>query len=560
MPFRGRCSLCGELKQVSVNRQLNDNCCNTCYVKRFQPHYTCAGCGWVGPMRWVVDPDEGTRLCKTCYASQIHLATCSHCGARNARIHHRKRDGKVICIECYHQHYQRARRADRDGPTKHQRDSLVDMHAIAAERGGWCLAEAYEDSQTNMRWRCRHGHEWEATAAAVKYGTWCAACAGIARGTMKQMHALAAENGGVCLSAHYEGGGKPLQWRCVRGHEFTAPPAQIRQGTWCAECAGTRRLTIEEMHALARERGGACLSDAYVNSREHLRWRCAEGHEWSATPGSIKNLRSWCPTCAGGVKPVLAELQAHARGRGGRLLATKYRSGKDPLRWRCGERHEWDAPWDRIRGGAWCPECARERMRLPKPRKTLADMHAYAALFGGQCLAEYYVNSTTKIQWRCAMGHEFEAVPSSVKAGHWCPECAGVRRGSLDDLRALARARGGECLSREYHGVMTDYRWRCAEGHEWVALGNRVRRGSWCPHCAGRLRLTIEEMQSLARERGGLCLSTVYVNSQTHLRWRCAEGHEWEAVPSSVKLGRWCRLCMVEARVARTATARASRL
>ena len=88
-----------------------------------------------------------------------------------------------------------------------------------------------------------------------------------------------------------------------------------------------------------------------------------------------------------------------------------------------------------------------------------------------------------------------------------------MRRGSLDDLRALARARGGECLSREYHGVMTDYRWRCAEGHEWVALGNRVRRGSWCPHCAGRLRLTIDEMQALARERGGLCLSTVYVFS-----------------------------------------------
>jgi hypothetical protein len=77
------------------------------------------------------------------------------------------------------------------------------------------------------------------------------------------------------------------------------------------------------------------------------------------------------------------------------------------------------------------------------------------------------------------MGHEFGAVPSSAQADHWCPECAGVRRGSLDELRAL---------------------------------GNRVRRGGWCPHCAGRLRLTTEEMQALARERAGLvcprCIST----------------------------------------------------
>ena len=78
------------------------------------------------------------------------------------------------------------------------------------------------------------------------------------------------------------------------------------------------------------------------------------------------------------------------------------------------------------------------------------------------------------------MGHEFGAVPSSAQADHWCPECAGVRRGSLDDLRAL---------------------------------GNRVRREGWCPHCAGRLRLTTEEMQALARERAGL-VSTVYINSE----------------------------------------------
>jgi len=38
-------------------------------------------------------------------------------------------------------------------------------------------------------------------------------------------------------------------------------------------------------------------------------------------------------------------------------------------------------------------------------------------------------------------------------------------------------------------------RWRCAEGHEWSALPERIRRGAWCPMCAGR---TIEGMQALA--------------------------------------------------------------
>ena len=30
-----------------------------------------------------------------------------------------------------------------------------------------------------------------------------------------------------------------------------------------------KRLTIEEMHTLAANRGGKCLSDKYVNTRTH---------------------------------------------------------------------------------------------------------------------------------------------------------------------------------------------------------------------------------------------------------------------------------------------------
>lgn len=31
---------------------------------------------------------------------------------------------------------------------------------------------------------------------------------------------------------------------------------------------------------------------------------------------------------------------------------------------------------------------------------------------------------------------------------------------------------------------------------------------------------------AIARGHGGACVSTEYVNSQSHLRWRCADGHD----------------------------------
>jgi hypothetical protein len=44
-------------------------------------------------------------------------------------------------------------------------------------------------------------------------------------------------------------------------------------------------------------------------------------------------------------------------------------------------------------------------------------------------------------------------------------------------------------------------------------------------------KFTIKDMQGIAEARGGKCLSTEYVNSNTHLEWECSEGHHWETTP-----------------------------
>jgi len=44
-------------------------------------------------------------------------------------------------------------------------------------------------------------------------------------------------------------------------------------------------------------------------------------------------------------------------------------------------------------------------------------------------------------------------------------------------------------------------------------------------------------------KRGGKCLSDTYVNNQTKLLLECAEGHQWEAAPNSIKNGSWCPHC-----------------
>lgn len=62
-------------------------------------------------------------------------------------------------------------------------------------------------------------------------------------------------------------------------------------------------------------------------------------------------------------------------------------------------------------------------------------------------------------------------------------------------------------------------------------------------YCAGNRKKTIEDMQKLAAERGGKCLSTSYQSVHKKLLWECAEGHRWKTVPAVVIRGNWCPDC-----------------
>jgi hypothetical protein len=59
------------------------------------------------------------------------------------------------------------------------------------------------------------------------------------------------------------------------------------------------RLTIEEMQEIAKSKGGECLSEKYVNAHSKLEWKCSRGHIWSATPSNIKKASGvqYVPIC-----------------------------------------------------------------------------------------------------------------------------------------------------------------------------------------------------------------------------------------------------------------------
>ena len=176
-------------------------------------------------------------------------------------------------------------------------------------------------------------------------------------------------------------------------------------------------------------------------------------------------------------------------------------------------------------------------------KMTISEMQEIAKKKGGQCLSERYINGHTNLTWQCKKGHQWDATPANVKRGSWCPACAGSKRGTIKKMREIAEEHGGQCLSLEYINSITKLTWRCKKGHQWDATPHSLHEGHWCPVCAGVQKGTIEQMQKIARERGGQCLSEKYVGALSKLKWQCKNGHQWEAPSHSLQQGHWCRLC-----------------
>lgn len=353
---------------------------------------------------------------------------------------------------------------------------------------------------------------------------------------LEQLKRLASKKGGACLSAKYLGVDAKLQWKCKNGHRWMATPYKVKgQGTWCPTCAKLPRLTIADAIKVAKRRRGMCVSKT-MSLSEKLSWTCDQKHQWEALYDNVRD-GSWCPRCARVQRLTIQDMHEAATRREGQCLSSNYVNGREKLSWRCQQGHEWLARGDDVRQGKWCPYCTGTA------KLSIQDMYFAAEARGGKCLSHIYVNGRKKLSWECSAGHIWTASPDGVRQGKWCPKCAGTSRLSIEDMRALASERGGECLSIEYINSSTKLLWKCSAGHEWTANSDGIKQGKWCPKCAGTSRLSIEDMQILAEQRGGKCISTEYFNVGTKLTWQCRQGHIWNSIPEVIKRGGWCPEC-----------------
>jgi hypothetical protein len=233
-------------------------------------------------------------------------------------------------------------------------DYLAQMRAFAEDKGGRCLSEAYISTESKLLWQCSAGHTWRAAPERVQQGSWCPVCDGNAKLSIEEMRHLASERGGKCLSATYTNAQTKLQWQCSEGHVWEAFPYSVKRGRWCRTCLGNK--FTKQMHKIAAQHGGKCLTSEYVDSRIKLKWQCANGHTWDAILSAVRR-GGWCPFCYGNARLSMDRMHELAAKHGGKCLSHDYVNSRTELKWQCAEGHIWESKPSEIKRGYWCPFC-----------------------------------------------------------------------------------------------------------------------------------------------------------------------------------------------------------
>lgn len=243
----------------------------------------------------------------------------------------------------------------------------------------------------------------------------------------------------------------------------------------------------------------------------------------------------------------IEDIKVYAKNKGGQVLEKNYVDQYSIMTWRCKNDHKFTASLNKIHGGQWCPQCARdnkstETTKKPtkRPRKnldkrftqrkvgviastadptiTIEDLMVYAKNKGGKVLDDKYRNPDFRINWQCKRGHHFRASLKKVHGGRWCPLCKFESRGKNKDETSKSISKGK------------------------IKRRSRKKRSS----LPGRKLNRYEQFNRLKHKVQGTCLSTKFLGWNRKHEWMCKCGASFRASPAEISRGDWCRVCIPE--------------
>lgn len=320
----------------------------------------------------------------------------------------------------------------------------------------------------------------------------------ISKDTLNKIQNIVKKKGGILFTKKYKKNRTKLKVKCAEGHLFyPLSDSLIRLNTWCRTCSYKnsgqyKKLSISYLKKFALKKGGKCLSSKYIRLESIYEWRCENGHEWSAKGNNITINKTWCPRCKTRIN------EEYCRITFEQLFKKKFPKTRPKwLRNNSGNLMEIDGYNDELKLGFeyqgeqhfnihyFNKDRAihnfKQRTIDDKLKKKLCKQNGVILITISFKDKIVDFNKIIKKQLR---NTRLEKTKVNYKKTINLEKSI-VSKSKIKEMRDLAITRGGRCLSKVYINARSKIKWECKRGHKWLATPGHIKnRNQWCPYCA----------------------------------------------------------------------------
>ena len=218
----------------------------------------------------------------------------------------------------------------------------------------------------------------------------------------------------------------------------------------------------------------------------------------------------------------------------------------------CEKHGEWELRFDSFSSnGSRCPECAKDKQRVPKQdREKQILKHCAARGYSFVKWVNDYVNTSSRLVCSCPEHGEWESTLNSlINLNRGCPVCGGTKKSNSEEFKNKSIEKHGDKYDYSkviYVNNKTKVTIRCHQHGVFLQTPDAHLSGQGCPKCANNVRKSTEDFIAKARVIHGDKYDyskVIYVNNKTKVTIRCHQHGAFLQTPDAHLSGRGCPGC-----------------
>ena len=300
--------------------------------------------------------------------------------------------------------------------------TLEEVKQLFLDSGCEFLDDEYVNNKHPHNYKCECGRTSKISVASFKSGVRCADCGGTKKLTLEEAKQLFLDGGCEFLDDEYVNNSHPHNYKCECGRTSKISVAHFKSGQRCTDCGGTKKLTLEEVKQLFLDGGCEFLDDEYVNARNPHNYKCECGRTSKICVGHFKSgVR--CADCGGTKKLTLEEAKQLFLDGGCEFLDDEYVNNSHPHNYKCECGRISKISVAHFKSGQRCTDCGIEKTAFAL-KFTLEEVKQLFLDKGCEFLDDEYVNAHNPHNYKCECGRASKIRVDDFKSGQRCAGCA----------------------------------------------------------------------------------------------------------------------------------------